>query len=165
MSDAGARYPRGGPARPGRDWSGGTQRCNCLLCGDGFLGVPEKKRVTRCRVCHNRLRRDAYASKGGVYTSRKRGRTEGAKWSNYRASAKRRGLSFSLPRDEFAAMLARPCHWCGRRRSNGVDRLDSGAGYESGNVVPCCGVCNTMKMTANGDDFIAQCRRIAARHP
>ena len=159
---SGLRDPRGGPAQPGRDWSGGDTEAACNLCGRDFLGV-RPHRTARCRECHNRLRRDAYAQNGGVHASRKRGRTPSSKWSNYRAAAKRRGYEFNIPRSEFDALLRKNCHYCGGRHANGIDRYNNDAGYVDGNVVACCGTCNTMKMTAHGDEFVAHCAAIARR--
>ena len=68
------------------------------------------------------------------------------------------------------------CHYCGIPESNlravgmksqiqrdvktmGVDRVDSSRGYEAGNLVPCCFVCNQVK----GDRFTAaEMRHIGA---
>ena len=36
---------------------------------------------------------------------------------------------------------------------NGIDRIDSTKGYESGNVLPCCKYCNTAKNSLRIDEF------------
>lgn len=49
--------------------------------------------------------------------------------------------------EEYAALIAKPCHYCGEDTSQakgcGLDRLDNSKGYILGNVVSCCAICNT----------------------
>jgi hypothetical protein len=45
---------------------------------------------------------------------------------------------------------------------NGIDRVDNSIGYEMGNVVTCCVVCNLMKRCHSHSDFISHCRAIIA---
>jgi hypothetical protein len=54
------------------------------------------------------------------------------------------------------------CLYCGLS-SGGIDRYDActGSAYVIGNMVPCCTECNFMKGRLHGDDFLAQCARIA----
>lgn len=47
--------------------------------------------------------------------------------------------------------------------SNGVDRLDSSAGYTLNNCVPCCDVCNTMKSDMSVDTFLKHVGNISAK--
>ena len=44
---------------------------------------------------------------------------------------------------------------------NGIDRINSSLGYVDGNVVPCCGTCNKMKMAMDESDFKMQVLKIA----
>jgi hypothetical protein len=44
---------------------------------------------------------------------------------------------------------------------NGIDRIDSSAGYVPSNVVPCCHDCNFMKGSLGYDEFFD---RVAAIH-
>jgi hypothetical protein len=63
-------------------------------------------------------------------------------------AARRRKLEFSIPELFHAELIQQPCHYCHGRLSPtgcGMDRMDSSKGYFIGNVVPCCGDCNTMK--------------------
>lgn len=78
-------------------------------------------------------------------------------WRYFKNNCRRRGVSFSLTLEEFLAFSLANCAYCGsppRNRVNrrgliyfyqGVDRMDNGQGYVSGNVVPCCGRCNSIK--------------------
>jgi hypothetical protein len=46
---------------------------------------------------------------------------------------------------------------------NGVDRIDSSGPYTLANTVPCCSVCNKMKMSLEARFFIEHCTKIATR--
>jgi hypothetical protein len=124
----------------------------CVRCGDGEKAPGQ----SRCRECANAYRRERY-KKGGKAKSRKQSKTLAAKWSNYRASAARRGLDFTLTKDEFAELVtARVCHWCGRR-PGGIDRYWNDEGYVDGNCVPCCGPCNIAKASMTPAKFVRMC--------
>ncbi len=97
---------------------------------------------------------------------------------HYKASARSRGFSFSLSREEFHDLSQRHCHYCGAEPSqrhsrrhfhgafvyNGIDRKNSSLGYDPGNCVPCCATCNVMKQDLPYDDFLEHIGRIAHRH-
>lgn len=76
----------------------------------------------------------------------------------YRTKARKRGLSFELTIDKFYELSQQVCIYCGSLPSNkcsylgegifiysGIDRVDNSKGYVIGNVVPCCGKCNSEK--------------------
>lgn len=106
-------------------------------------------------------------------------------WLNYRASAKRRGHSWGLSKDEFREITQSPCHYCGARNVskctpntrvaasrewasysyNGIDRRDNGLGYERSNCLPCCDTCNRAKLVATEEEFYAWIKRVAAEAP
>lgn len=44
---------------------------------------------------------------------------------------------------------------------NGVDRVDSTKGYVADNMVPCCSVCNKLKMELEREEFLKHIYRIA----
>lgn len=79
---------------------------------------------------------------------------------NYKRSAKERNIEWNLTLDEFIKIIHKDCYYCGsapleRRKQNGVsavnsiDRIDSSKGYSIDNCVPCCSVCNYMKLDYN----------------
>ena len=43
---------------------------------------------------------------------------------------------------------------------NGIDRVDSDIGYEESNCVPCCSICNTMKMDHSQEKFLDHIKKI-----
>lgn len=84
-------------------------------------------------------------------------------FTSYKANARHRFLDFDLTYEEFAAFIVKPCFYCesldGKRR--GIDRMDNAKGYERDNIVPCCAVCNKMKMDLSVDRFFEKITRIA----
>ena len=100
---------------------------------------------------------------------------------NYKRSAAKRHLSWTLPDRAGKHLLAGNCYYCGSPPDNvwrfagpnspvalvysGIDRKDNRGGYEWDNVVSCCGPCNLAKHTQGFEEFLGRVRRIAARHP
>jgi hypothetical protein len=92
----------------------------------------------------------------------------------YQMSAKRRGILFDLDKKTFKEIVTQPCHYCGsccqtarsNTRSNGsfkytgIDRKDNEEGYTLGNSLPCCKVCNYMKLDHSYDDFLSHLQKI-----
>jgi hypothetical protein len=68
--------------------------------------------------------------------------------------------------ETFIKRLQEPCHYCGINPSanddklNGLDRVDPKGIYSVANTVPCCGVCNSMKLIYSVDQFIDGIRKI-----
>ena len=95
----------------------------------------------------------------------------------YRYQAHARGLTWGLSDDEADALFAGVCYWCGEPPSNighglrnhgsfiysGIDRVNNALGYEPGNAVSCCIVCNSMKRELPVEVFIDRVLRIAER--
>lgn len=83
------------------------------------------------------------------------------KYAQYRSGAKKRGLEFNLSKDEFMSLWQKDCYYCGSSiETIGIDRIDSNYGYSIDNVVPCCAICNTMKLALPRDIFIEHCHKI-----
>jgi hypothetical protein len=94
-------------------------------------------------------------------------------FNRYKFSAKRRGHEFEITKEEFLELVKQDCFYCGeppkqiaRKDSkypltyNGIDRIDNSKGYIKGNIVPCCGVCNKMKLEMSVDEFKDRMKRI-----
>lgn len=93
----------------------------------------------------------------------------------YRRQARNRRIPFTLSLAEFSEIVQADCHYCAtppklREKKttvgipvpvNGVDRVDSSEGYSSANTVPCCEVCNRMKLTHTATFFVDHCLKIA----
>jgi hypothetical protein len=78
----------------------------------------------------------------------------------------------TLTDSEILGLLNGDCHYCGKSPQlkkvagrevlrNGIDRVDSNLGYVTGNVVSCCGTCNSMKSAMPVDQFIEQAHLIS----
>lgn len=90
-----------------------------------------------------------------------------ARYQMYRFGAKKRNLEFELTRDEFEAITSMPCHYCGEysseylgKKYSGVDRINSLIGYTHNNVVPCCTMCNRMKLDYTTSDWLSKMAQI-----
>ena len=94
---------------------------------------------------------------------------------NYIRGAKDRGLEFNLTKDEFASLVSKNCYYCDTeptekkkkrefavRKMNGIDRLDSSVGYNLSNCVPCCKICNYMKLELSENEFLNHIKKILA---
>lgn len=94
----------------------------------------------------------------------------------YKRHAINRGYAWNLSRNDVVALISDNCHYCGAPPSNtkthkntiqplvysGIDRTDNTRGYEPGNVVPCCAICNVAKGTQSIVEFKAWVARISA---
>ena len=96
----------------------------------------------------------------------------------YKESATKRGIEYSLSKEEIKKIITQNCYYCGSEPSNqikykkfngtflsnGIDRKDNSIGYTSKNSVPCCFVCNRAKSTMSYKDFILLVKKIAKIH-
>jgi len=80
-----------------------------------------------------------------------------------RITEEKRGLEYSLTKEQYEELIYKPCYLCGFKNTvgNGLDRQDNSIGYIYENVLTCCSTCNMMKSFYNKDDFIGQMRKIA----
>ena len=79
------------------------------------------------------------------------------RYSRLKYTAKQRGVSVELSRQEFDAYQTLDCRYCGlpvsgrsakdrsENTGSGLDRMDSSKGYTNDNVVPACFLCNRTK--------------------
>lgn len=97
-------------------------------------------------------------------------------YGRYKSGAKFRKIHFELSLEQFNTLVTSNCHYCGREplqivtskggipmRYNGIDRKNPSTGYTNNNVLPCCSICNYMKLDFTYDEFICQCKIIANR--
>lgn len=144
--------------------------CKCTKCNSEErykirdlykLHPPNGNRI--CKACF-------WNSKGGI----------GAAYGIIKAQAKQRKIEFRLNFDEFSDIVSKDCFWCGREPAertlrkyqrihptvvrNGIDRMDTSKGYETGNCVPCCEQCNIAKMDYTKEEFLNMVKRIYERH-
>jgi hypothetical protein len=93
-------------------------------------------------------------------------------YASYLSKAKRHGDEFTFSKEEFVALVSKPCSYCGAppakrmayrkdgspmyngaAYASGIDRLDNSKGYTYENSVPCCTECNLSKHTRSRSDF------------
>ena len=131
-----------------RDGSGSSKSCGCL-----------KKKSAIERGKKQRTEQGHYISL----------------MKRYAKSAKCRGYEFNLCLDECVDFFTKECYYCGalpQKRTgtqygkvvptNGIDRLDSNIGYEQKNCVPCCYICNKMKLNLSLEDFTNHIMKISS---
>lgn len=90
------------------------------------------------------------------------------RYNIYKKNAKKRNIEFHLSKEEFYSITSKPCNYCGGYSRvdlngdayNGVDRIDSNKDYTIDNVVPCCDVCNKMKLDYSTDFFLNHINKI-----
>lgn len=94
-------------------------------------------------------------------------------YRQYHYAAISRGYVFALSLDEFESIVNKVCFYCGSppsmlkkarsesRLLNGVDRVDNTKGYYFDNCVPCCTMCNRMKLELSQDEFLDHIARIS----
>jgi len=105
--------------------------------------------VARCKRCYGEKQRIVRLTK--PYQRR----------SQIRGNAIKRGIEWNLTKGQFIAFWKQPCGYCGGAiASIGLDRIDNSRGYEIGNIVSCCGLCNRMKSDMSRDEFLDHCATI-----
>lgn len=93
-----------------------------------------------------------------------------------RRRAAKKGLLFTITREQMIILANAPCEYCGDTYSNlltrtnyqyqynGIDRRDSTLGYTLDNVVSCCCTCNYMKLSLSVESFLTHIRKIAQKN-
>lgn len=123
------------------------------------------KRCSRCgewlsldNFWKSSYRKDGYCNecKNCYYT------TKEGRYNMYKKGAKARDMEFSLSKEEFYKITEQPCYYCGdfTKGYNGIDRYNSKIGYIKENCVPCCEICNRMKLDYNVSDWLAHMSKI-----
>lgn len=133
------------------------------------------KKTWRCILCANKARSERLKLPAGVSAFRSLLRV-------YRSAAQLRGQKFFITESHFAALIKRPCYYCGAppagvhstsSRSfsaadaivySGIDRINNRKGYVLGNVVPCCKRCNWSKRDMPLKEFFRMVALIHSRH-
>lgn len=94
-------------------------------------------------------------------------------YADYKNRASKKGIYFSITFEMFVQYLTAPCAYCGSEKTNtkrvrkklfkynGIDRVDSDRGYFTGNIVPCCKICNVMKLDLEEKKFLTHINKIA----
>ena len=93
-----------------------------------------------------------------------------ARYTKYRLGAEKRNFVFELSLEEFDDITKQPCLYCGEFNGehkgvpySGVDRIDSSVGYTTLNCIPCCEMCNRMKLDYDMMDWLKHIKKISNR--
>jgi hypothetical protein len=94
----------------------------------------------------------------------------------YKGAAKIKGFEFDISLYQFHYITSLNCFYCGvepRQKAtrknkkfqgiyyhNGIDRIDTNKGYISNNIIPCCIICNRMKMAFELEEFLGHVTKI-----
>lgn len=128
---------------------------------DAYIATTEELNTIKkiCKTCNQEnLLKNFTKSKGkygrGIHcktcsnkkTKINRDKKEG-KLNVYMSAAKKRGIDWELTSDEFLSFWEKNCNYCNSKiETIGLDRIDSNLSYSLTNVVPCCIICNKMKL-------------------
>ena len=124
------------------------------------------------------LRKEITAAQGKKNTKLSNTNPAFERYYNQQVSqAKKRGLEFSLSKEQVKEIVTQNCHYCGQAPKrefakgwqgyngsficNGIDRKDNSIGYTYENSLPACGKCNLAKHTGTYDDFIIWIDKLA----
>lgn len=161
--------------------SGKTKSCGCLqkekasLLNENLRIRNDNNVIThkKCYFCnelkeiaefhHNKCTADGYTNMCKECSRH----TVERRYKNYKQGAKSRDLDFNLSKEEFDEITKMPCKYCGEYSGVflgvyfcGIDRIDSNIGYVKDNVVPCCEICNRMKLDYKFDDWVNKMKKI-----
>jgi uncharacterized protein YlaI len=85
-------------------------------------------------------------------------------YAQLKHQAKKRNITFAISKDYYLAnLINKPCYYCNSNNTkHWIDRYhnDHKIGYTEANSVPCCQLCNRMKIALDPDVFINQCKAI-----
>lgn len=163
------------------------RRCGKIGCGKDDVIVKDKQIIARkCKTCGvlkdiSEFRELAKKRNAGPQSCLKcdpykeidiKRSQQLINYSIYKQRAQKKGLPFEITKDEFINFSDQDCIYCGQRSVTddgkekgyvGIDRVDSKKGYVKGNMVPCCNVCNEMKMQRNWEVWLENMERVVDR--
>lgn len=170
-------------------------KVNCMDCRKelNILYSTVKKEGNRCISCSNKLnanKENRYKphtkeakEKMSKNSSNKLGFREASinrTINSVQGSARKRGLEYTLTREEFIKLTSSNCFYCGSEPKNickslsskgkygnngdyiynGIDRIDQNKGYIIENCVPCCKTCNWAKGEKTLEEFMIWIKNI-----
>lgn len=102
-------------------------------------------------------------------------------YRQYKKGALNRGYPFEITFEDMENLIYKNCFYCNQEpqsyssderykngkgvfKRNGIDRLDNNIGYVISNCVPCCSICNTMKMDTSFENFLVKIKQVYSIH-
>lgn len=114
-------------------------------------------KVKWCAKCGLKNGQEKSIAKRAISKKRKK---DMEAWHTYRCNAKAKNIAFELSQQQFMDLREKRCTYCGASGPGGIDRLSSGGGYVTGNVVACCAVCNYAKRKMPVSEFLSWVERV-----
>lgn len=139
----------------------------CVGCGKDFEKyMTHYNRPSKlCKECNENQRVQDNKRRDRIRNYRQERFTNIAQFfKDYVTNAVERGYIFELQYEDFNKLVLSPCYYCKfqkDREVNGIDRVDNSKGYTKENCVPCCQVCNRMKLIYHPSFFITKCKIIS----
>lgn len=152
------------------------------LCDCGNITITRASNIKSVKSCgcasKEESRKNGYDNRFlGKYLKDRDQFLAGRVLKSYRYSAKIRGIYFDLNKEQILSLIKKPCYYCEEERSNilttkqqsgytedlyynGIDRVDSDLGYVYENLVPCCKICNSIKMDLSSKSFTDWLQRV-----
>jgi hypothetical protein len=117
-------------------------RKRCLACADKIATTQSRECIKNWKKKNPDKVKALNKSWGERFPIKKR-------LPHAREIARRRGYACTLTDEQFINYWNTPCHYCDssilEEKGIGLDRLNNNLGYETSNVVPCCGDCNYIR--------------------
>lgn len=126
----------------------------CKLCAkvrDKAYREANREKLKALSKAYYEANREKISARQKVYKQSPRG-----KFFRVKTSAKVRGIEFLLTEEQGIEMIKKPCTYCGKPKSSGIDRIDSNGVYTIENCEPCCGTCNNRKGTKSKEVFLQE---------
>jgi hypothetical protein len=145
-----------------------TDKNVCVDCGKDYVKWETKTRgkplSMRCRGC-NQHQQTADKNRANRERNYKNENWRNPKryFTEYVHNAAKRAYDMMLTYEQFHELIMKPCYYCDHKveeEVNGIDRFDNTKGYTIENCVPCCEMCNVMKLDQTVDEFLVRCQRI-----
>lgn len=140
-------------------------KCKCLKCDN--ISIVKINSIKSNKNCINCRKHGSEPTEKSQFNY---------KLNQYITGAKKRNLIFELSEKEFKKIILKNCYYCNSEpipkkynnsknktktiKFNGIDRIDSTNGYSLKNCIPCCEMCNRMKMAYKQEDFLEQIKKI-----
>ena len=142
---------------------------DCISCLADYYKKRNKLQKVRDRVnlyWRKRRKNDASYRERIKQKDKKLGKTILGRFRRAKAVAKRRGIKWDLSKEVLSSLTKKPCFYCGTvlNISGGqLDRVDNTKHYFVENVVPCCLICNKMKMDLSIEIFYKHIELICSK--
>jgi hypothetical protein len=147
-----------------------TEKTICVDCGKDYekweTDMNGKPLSMRCRGCnlHQQIADKNRGERGRNYKNENL-RNPQRYFAEYVRGAAKRAYDMMLTYEQFHELIMKPCYYCDHKvedEVNGIDRYDNTKGYTVENCVPCCEMCNIMKLDKTVDEFLERCSRIVS---